>query len=300
MRPKVDGAWNLHELTQGDPLDFFICFSSMAALLGSPAQAAYAAANAYLDALAPYRRAMGLPATSINWGAWSDIGMAARNRSRMRDVVQDLHGGMMSPRQALDAFALAFETDAPASIAIGDLSPNWLQQVSRHASSVPAMLRELAPSSGAATLRQSLAPPRRRDLEALAPEERKFAVEEYVTREVRSVLGLGDDQEVDPLAPLLDTGLDSLAAIELRDRLAQATSAPFPASLLFDNPSIVKLAEVMLLAILPSMAAADIASDETVPIDEPEEDDGLDQLSSAELHSLLAEELRGEAEIGWR
>jgi acyl transferase domain-containing protein/aryl carrier-like protein len=299
MRPKVDGAWNLHELTQGHSLDFFICFSSMAALLGSPGQAAYAAANACLDALALYRRAMGLPATSINWGVWSDIGMAARNRSRIRDVVQDLHGGMMSPRQALDAFALAFGADAPASIAIGNLSPNWLRQVGQHASSVPAMLRELVPSSGAANARQSLAPPRRRDLEELSPEARRLAVEEYVTREVRAVLGLGDDQEVDPLAPLLDSGLDSLAAIELRDRLAQATSAPFPASLLFDNPSIVKLAEVMLIAILPSAPVADIAPDEAVPIG-ASEDDGLEQLSSAELHSLLAEELRSEAQGGWR
>jgi aryl carrier-like protein len=155
------------------------------------------------------------------------------------------------------------------------------------------------PASGAATARQSLAPPRRRDLEELSPEARRFAVEEYLTREVRSVLGLGDDQEVDPLAPLLDTGLDSLAAIELRDRLAQAASAPFPASLLFDNPSIVKLAEVMLVAILPSAAVANIAPDEAAPIGAPE-DDGLEQLSSAELHSLLARELRGEAESGWR
>jgi NADP-dependent 3-hydroxy acid dehydrogenase YdfG/aryl carrier-like protein len=298
MRPKVDGAWNLHDLTRDDPLDFFISFSSMAALLGSPAQAAYAAANAYLDALALYRRTAGLPATSINWGAWSEIGMAARNRNKMRAVVQETHGGMMSPRQALDVFALAFEAGAPPSIAIGNLSATWLQQVSQHAASMPAMLRDLVPSSGASNARQRSAAPLGRDLERLSPEQRKAIAEDYVAREVRLVLGFGEDHELDPLAPLLDSGLDSLAAIELRDRLAEATSAAFPASLLFDNPSIVKLADVILSAIHPSSASVRIVPDGIVAAN-GSEDDGLDQLSSAELHSLLADELRNETDSGW-
>jgi acyl transferase domain-containing protein/acyl carrier protein len=298
MRPKVDGAWNLHDLTRDAPLDFFISFSSMAALLGSPAQAAYAAANAYLDALALYRRSVGLPATSVNWGAWSEIGMAARNRSKMRAVVQETHGGMMSPRQALDVFALAFEAGAPPSIAIGNLSAAWLEQVGQHAASMPAMLRELMPSSGASKARQRSVAPLGRDLERLSPEQRKCVAEEYVAKEVRLVLGLGADQELDPLTPLLDSGLDSLAAIELRDRLAEATSAAFPASLLFDNPSIAKLADVILSAILPSAESTRTVPDRIAAANESK-DDGLEQLSSAELHSLLAEELRGETESGW-
>lgn len=291
MRPKIDGAWNLHELTRDDQLDFFVSFSSITALLGSPGQAAYAAANAYLDALAHYRRSIGLPAVSVNWGAWSEIGMAARHRVQARAAVQDLRGGTMSPVDALDAFALAFEKGAPPSIVIGNLSPNWLEQVSRHAAPVPAMLRALVPSFTATKTRKTTVPPLRRELERMSPEERTDCVEEYVTSEVRLVLGIGNDQELHPSAPLLESGLDSLAAIQLRDRLAQATSAVFPASLLFDNPSIAKLAETVLSAILPPAAEMAVDSAET-------EADGLEQLSSAELHSLLARELNGGTEIG--
>jgi acyl transferase domain-containing protein/aryl carrier-like protein len=291
MRPKVDGTWNLHELTRGDQLDFFISFSSMAALLGSPGQSAYAAANACLDALMHYRRSIGLPGVSINWGAWSDIGMAARHHAQARAAVQDLRGATISPAHALDAFAVAFEKDAPPSIAIGNIGPDWLEQVIRHAPSVPAMLRELVPTSAPSRSRKTAVPPSLGELERLSPEERKDCVEDYVTSEVRLVLGIGDDQELHSSVPLLDNGLDSLAAIELRDRLAEATSAVFPASLLFDNPSIARLAETVLSAILPTAAEGSVDSAEM-------ESDGLEQLSSAELHSLLARELHGESERG--
>ena len=80
LAPKVQGGWNLHTLTQDKPLDFFILFSSAASLLGSPGQANHVAANTFLDTLAHYRRSQGLPALSINWGVWSDIGAAAKRQ----------------------------------------------------------------------------------------------------------------------------------------------------------------------------------------------------------------------------
>lgn len=298
MRPKLAGTWNLHELTQSDALDFFILFSSVAALLGSPAQASYAAANAYLDALTLYRRAHGLPATTVAWGAWSEIGMAAGSTSRTRSAGQHTHLAMMSPRQALDLFAAAFDPAAPPSIAIGNLSAAWLQQVRQRAASVPAMLRDLVASSGPREVRQTSAAPVGADLERLPLEQRKSALEAYVASEVRLVLGLAADQELDPVAPLLDSGLDSLAAIELRDRLAQATSAVFPASLLFDNPSIARLADVILSVILPDPPGTTTGADQAVATSDPE-DDGLEELSATELHSLLAEELRSEIHGGW-
>jgi pimaricinolide synthase PimS1 len=153
-------------------------------------------------------------------------------------------------------------------------------------------------SSGPREVRQTSAAPVGADLERLPLEQRKSALEAYVASEVRLVLGLAADQELDPVAPLLDSGLDSLAAIELRDRLAQATSAVFPASLLFDNPSIARLADVILSVILPDPPGTTTGADQAVATSDPE-DDGLEELSATELHSLLAEELRSEIHGGW-
>lgn len=290
MRPKIDGAWNLHELTRGDQLDFFVSFSSIAALLGSPGQSAYAAANAYLDALMRYRRSIGLPAVGINWGAWSEVGMAARQQSKMGGIGRDLRSATISPGDALEAFAAAFEKSAPPSIVIGNLGQDWLEQVGRHAASAPAILRELVLSSHASRPRERAARLSVRELERLSPEERRFRTEEYVTSEVRLVLGIRDGRPLDPLRPLLDFGLDSLAAIELRDRLADTTSAIFPTSLLFDNPSVAKLAATVLSVILPEPEKIEDSVDAG--------SDGLEQLSAAELYSLLALELHAGTQEG--
>jgi NADP-dependent 3-hydroxy acid dehydrogenase YdfG len=101
MGPKVKGAWYLHQLTQHLSLDFFVCFSSTASLLGSPGQGNYAAANAFMDGLAHYRRQMGLPGLSINWGAWSQSGMADRVASQYQSRMQTSGIGSISPAQGL-------------------------------------------------------------------------------------------------------------------------------------------------------------------------------------------------------
>jgi len=103
MAPKVQGAWHLHNLTQNQPLDFFILFSSAAALLGSPGQSNYGAANAFLDALAHYRRAQGLPGMSINWGIWSNIGVATKRQTGERMKLKGVD--MIAPEQGLQILA---------------------------------------------------------------------------------------------------------------------------------------------------------------------------------------------------
>ena len=127
LAPKVAGAWNLHELTRDIPLDFFLLFSSAAALLGSPGQSSYSAANAFLDSLAEYRRSLGLPGLSINWGPWSGMGTVARSHQDggTRDLVgriRDRGIQLISPRQGLQVLEQLL-ADSPGQVAV--LPGNW-------------------------------------------------------------------------------------------------------------------------------------------------------------------------------
>src|SRR5439155_22307680 len=113
LAPKLAGAWNLHRLTREMPLDFFVLFASVAALLGSPGQGNYAAANAFLDALAHHRRALGLPALSINWGQWDEAGMATGLGEREQRRLSAPGLGRIGTRQGLEALGHLLARDRP-------------------------------------------------------------------------------------------------------------------------------------------------------------------------------------------
>lgn len=287
LRPKVQGAWNLHRLTRDVGLEHYVLFSSAAGLLGSPGQSAYAAANACLDSLAFLRRGAGLPAVSLAWGAWAEIGMAARARAEGRG--HSGLGGTMSTAAALDAFAAAFG-DPPPLLAIGQV-PSILNL---RGAPTPAALLDLAPSAPTRERSGSRPLPFLAEIARLPPADRSEAVERYVAAEVCDVLGLESDQELDLATPLLDQGLDSLAAIELRDRFEDATSVSFTASLLFDSPSVSRLAQALLDALLPEDRALPVAEPQAPSRFEPA--DSYAGLPTAELERLLASELEAESE----
>jgi acyl carrier protein len=255
MTPKVAGASNLHRLTLGCPLDFFVLFSSAAALLGSPGQGNYAAGNAFLDALAQHRHAQGLPALSINWGPWSGGGLAA---------VQLQAGGFrgiasLTPQQGLAAFERAFGLGLPQVAVMGLDLRQWRQSYPKAASA--PFLSALAQDEGRAPGRTGEAGRLREALLAAGPDERRRLLEAQLRAHIGQVLRL-DPAQIDPATPLPSLGFDSLMALELRNRLEAALDVTLSATLIWGYPTIAALTPYLgeLLGI-PLDGAISVAAD---------------------------------------
>ncbi|WP_318307276.1 type I polyketide synthase [Amycolatopsis solani] len=235
FRAKADAAWNLHELTRD--LGAFVLFSSAAGVLGSPGQANYAAANAFLDALAQRRRADGLPGQSLAWGAWAgDAGMAARLSDADHRRLAAAGLPPLDPAEGLALFDAALTEAEPAvlpmRVDVGAL---------RGRPGVPALLRGLVPGGAApGTSRPASALADR--LGGLAEADRARALEELVRTEAGLVLGYAATDTVDGRSAFKDLGFDSLTAVELRNRLDAATGLRLPATLVFDYPTPEALA----------------------------------------------------------
>ncbi|MFD9290268.1 SDR family NAD(P)-dependent oxidoreductase [Streptomyces sp. NPDC060030] len=241
MRPKTDGAWHLHELTRDLDLAAFVLFSSAAGTLGAAGQANYAAGNAFLDALAARRRAEGLPALSLGWGLWdTGDGMAAGlGEAEMRRLARD--GILPLPAdRALSLFDRALTTDGPSLLPIR-------VQVTDDA---PALVRALDPASAparravrAVEAAPEEAEPLARRLAALGAADGRRLLVDTVCGHVADVLGHGSGAAVDPERPLGDLGVDSLAALELRNRLGAETGLRLSSTLTFDYPTSEALAQ---------------------------------------------------------
>ncbi len=247
MAPKVQGAWALHELSLDLDLDFFVLFSSTAALLGSPGQGNHAAANTFMDALAHYRRARGLPALSINWGVWSEVGAAAERNVDERAELKGL--GVISPQAGLEILEhlLAQEMAQVAVLPVdwaqflplyrpGGAAPRWLSALS-----VPAPAR--APAKPAAP--RPAGPQSFRERLAAAPANRQYdLLLSFVNEQAVRVLGLEAGETLDQQRPLNEVGLDSLMAVELRNLLSSGLNLErnLPASLVFDYPTVEAIA----------------------------------------------------------
>ncbi|MFZ1153270.1 MAG: type I polyketide synthase [Solirubrobacteraceae bacterium] len=254
LAPKVDGALHLHELTKGLDLAAFILFSSSAGTLGGPAQANYAAANAFLDALAVYRRGGGLPATSMAWGLWVGTGGMAAELSTADQARLRHHGIVgLSAEQGVQLFDAAYSLGQTVVMPI-QLDVSALRAQVRSAGMVPPLLRGLirlpSVSRESRTSRGSLV----RQLASTPQDDRRHVALETVRSEIAAVLGHSSSEEVDAERPFNELGFDSLTAVELRNRLGAASGVQLPATVVFDNPTPAALTDFLMSELLPRIA----------------------------------------------
>ena len=245
--PKADAAWHLHELTADLPIDAFVVFASVAGALGAPGQANYAAANTFCDALARRRRAAGQPALSIDWGYWAaesaltaKVGEAEVARMRQAGIapLSDEAGMALLDRALIagrsDVLAIGTDMAGLRALASFGALPPLFRNLVRSA-------RRSAGSSAAGALARQLA--------ELSEEERQEAVLALVRSQVADVLGHESAEAIEPDRAFRELGFDSLAALELRNRLGIVTGASLAATVVFDHPSSRALAEHLLEAI---------------------------------------------------
>ena len=252
LNPKLLGGWNLHQQTRELTLDFFVLFSSVASLMGSPGQGNYAAANQFLDALAESRRAQGLPALSINWGSWADVGMAADldEAHKRRWAASGLR--MIAPD---DGVAVLQELMARAESARVAVLPIDVQALG---SAAPPLLRGLAGSSAASRDETATLNIVSR-LRAASPDDRLPLLEAMLAEQVMRVLSPGTDYRPDPDRTLLELGMDSLMAIELRNRMTSHLDVTVAVGELMQGPTIHELASTVL-QLMPATWDADVGA----------------------------------------
>ncbi|MEU7908088.1 type I polyketide synthase [Actinoplanes sp. NPDC049118] len=238
LRPKVDAAWHLHELTRDLPLTAFVLYSSAAGLLGNPGQANYAAANAFLDALAEHRRAAGLPGTALAWGLWEDGGGMAAGIGGEAARMSRAGVGALSTEEGLALFDAGVAADrallAPIRLDLATL---------RTRTDLPALFGALVRRRARRTATAAAAGAgRRQQLAALPGAERAKVLRDLVHAEIAVALGITDPGEIQDTRPFRDLGFDSLTAVELRNQLGALTGLQLPATLVFDHPTPGELA----------------------------------------------------------
>jgi thioesterase domain-containing protein/acyl carrier protein len=242
LRPKVNGAWNLHELTRDLGLSAFVMFSSVAGVLGGAGQGNYAAGNAFLDGLAAHRRASGLPGQSLAWGAWEQSGGMAggldpSDQHRMR------RGGItaLSDDEGMTLFDAATAADEAVFVPMS-LNTAALRREAAP-DRIPPLLRGLVRVTAHGSRGAADGAAFRRRLLELPEDERGNLLVEAVRAHVATVLGHASGEGIDPEQPLAELGLDSLGAVELRNRLTAVTGLRLPAALTFDYPTVGEVAE---------------------------------------------------------
>jgi len=286
MAPKVYGAWILHTLTLKDNLDFFILFSSGASLLASPGQGTYVAANSFLDSFAHYRRALGLPAQTLNWGLWSQVGMATlpviTNRLTYLGIIP------FTPNQGLQLMERALKENW---IQVMPIAMDWSKVMSL-SPTVPPFLSFLSQIlqetnlSGSSMTRFEKDTKIREDILAAEPEKRQEMLESYLQEQVARVLRIPPNR-LSLEKSVMNMGLDSLMALELKNRIEANLTVDLPVTTLLKGPNIKELATEMLNRLNTFSTEKSIPENEKSVIAETLEH--VESLSEEDVKTMLSE-----------
>ncbi|NEP12524.1 MAG: type I polyketide synthase [Symploca sp. SIO2C1] len=291
MAPKVQGTWYLHQLTQDLPLDWFVCFSSMSSMLGNFGQGNYSAANAFMDAVAHYRQGLGLPGLSINWGAWAGGGMATSLDGGHQQRVDGMGMSAIEPEQGMQALGSLLSESASQ---VGVFPVNWSRFVQQFPGAQKTPFLSAWISTEPSLAKKSAF---REQLEAAVVSERQELLTTHMRSEIAKTLGWTDIQKIGMRQPLFDLGLDSLMAVELKNRLESSLETTFSSTLLFDYPTLEALVEYLVNNdVIPVNFSSDLEQtdkqvEEDIFGEELSQLSDVTELSDIELEASVLEEI---------
>ncbi|HQR84093.1 MAG TPA: type I polyketide synthase [Polynucleobacter sp.] len=282
LSSKMDSTWLVHHYSKNLPIDFLALFSSATSMLGAPGQANYVVANTFLDELAHYRHAQGLRTFSINWGAWNQIGLAAR--MNLHDHLAKQGIKPIDPALAFRALGEILQSD---SIQVGAMDIDWGTYLSKN--NRPSFFSNLAEKLGNdQSSSQSIYSSLLQELQATPKEDQSPLMQAYVAQNVAAVLGIPKSRKMDRMQGFFDMGMDSLTSVELKNRLSADLKISFPATLAFDHPNISSLADHLLSKLMDSRPS--ISIDKT--IDNDAELKAIAALSEEDAEETLKQALR--------
>jgi NAD(P)-dependent dehydrogenase (short-subunit alcohol dehydrogenase family)/acyl carrier protein len=289
IAPKADGAWHLHTLTLDMPLDFFVCFSSMTSLFGATAQGNYAAANAFMDGLAHYRRAMGLPGLSINWGPWAEAGMVATLTKRDQQRIAEQGLSSIVPEQGLQILGELLQKrnfctpPGQEIVQIGVISVNWPKFIKHFFKGIKPPFFEafIPPETQEAAQKAQLL----RQLEAAEMRERRDLLIAHIRSLAAKVLDLNDPERIGLRQRLFDLGIDSLMAVDLKNRLESDLGHTLRSTLVFDYPMVEAIADHLIEDVLSALFSDSPETSEKTEADTLESE--LEDISEAEAEAML-------------